>query len=117
MQKIFLSVILILLSAVAYSEGEFKPYKITPGISYYSNEYSIRNGVAQLGAEKNFEEIYQNYNYYEAVFDEQQRMVVFKAYKRGSIEFSETYVYEGVANVPARKIITSPDGAEIVVEL
>ena len=116
MQKTLLSVVIFLLSAVAYSEGEFKPYKITAGISYYSNEYSTENGVPQLGEEKNFEEVYQNYNYYEAVFDEQQRMVVFKAYKRGSIEFSETYVYEGEDNGPVRKIITSPNGSETVVE-
>jgi len=116
MQKIFLSAVLFLLSAVAYSEGEFKPYKITPGISYYSNEYSTENGVSQLGEEMNLEEVYQNYNYYEAVFDEQERMVVFKAYKQGSIEFSETYVYKGEDNGPVRKIMTSPDGSETVVE-
>ncbi len=116
MQKNFLSAVLFLLSAVAYSEGEFKPYKIRPGISFYSNEHSVQNGISQLGEEKNFEEVYQNYNYYEAVFDAQERMVIFKAYKQGSIVFSENYVYEGEDKAPARKVVISPDGSETIVE-
>ncbi len=86
-----------------------------PGRSYYSNEYTTGNGVSALGAEKNFEEVYQHYNYYEAIFDSQERIEQFKAYKRGAIEFSETYFYDGDGR-PVRKEVQNADGSKSVIE-
>ena len=114
MRKLALILALVLASPAVIFAGEFEPYEITAGISYYSNEYSTNNGISELGEEKNYEEVYQNYNYYEGVFDSQERIVVFKAYKQGVIEFSETYFY-GDDGEPEKKVIEKPDGSTSVV--
>ena len=94
MQKFILSICIILATPAALYAGEFEPYEIKAGMSYYSDEYSSNNGLSELGEEKNYEEVYQYYNYYEAVFDSQEHIVIFKAYKQGVVEFSETYFYD-----------------------
>ena len=114
MRTVILYLLLILVSPSAICEGKFQPYEIKPGASYYSDEYSTRNGISELGEEKNFEEVYQFYNYYEAVFDADERIVTFKAYKRGDLEFSETYSYNDDGN-PAKKIVRDSDGTETVI--
>jgi len=116
MKKLFLFMLIILALPVMLCAGQFAPYKIKAGISYYSDEYMTIKGLSELGEEKNYEEVYQNYNYYEAVFDSQERIVIFKAYKRGVIEFSETYYY-GSDGHPTKKIIKNSDGSESVVDL
>lgn len=113
MQKIILLIAIILASPVVFCADEFKPYEIKAGISYYSNEYSTNNGLSELGEEKNLEEVYQNYNYYEAIFDEQGNIVTFKAYKQGVIEFSETYSYDNNGR-PIKKVIKNADGSTFV---
>ena len=90
--------------------GEFEPYEIKAGMSYYSDEYSSSDGLSELGEEKNFEEVYQYYNYYEAVFDSQERIVIFKAYKQGVVEFSETYSYDTDGSL-IKKEIKNSDGS------
>ena len=114
MTKIVLSLLLILVSSAAFSSEKFQPYEIKPGVSYYSDEFTMQNGVAELGEEKNFEEVYQFYNYYEAVFDTDERIVTFKAYLRGDLEFSESYFYDDGGN-PAKKIVRDSEGTESVV--
>ncbi len=101
------------MTAVLFA-GQFEPHEIKPGVSYYSDEYTTSNGVSGLGEEKNFEEVWQNYNYYEAIFDSNERIVTFKAYERGKIEFSETYHYDAEGN-PTKKIVKKSDGSESVV--
>jgi len=113
MTKFVLSLLLVLASPAAFSSGKFQPYEIKPGVSYYSDEFTMQNGVAELGEEKNFEEVYQFYNYYEAVFDPEGRIVTFKAYKQGALEFSETYFYDDTGN-PAKKTVRNSDGKETV---
>jgi hypothetical protein len=110
---LFLFLFLILASSTALCAGQFEPYVIKPGVSYYSDEYTAQNDISELGEEKNFEEVYQFYNYYEAVFDTEERIVTFKAYKRGALEFSETYFYDDAGN-PEKKIVRSADGTETV---
>ena len=114
MRIIILYLLLILVSPSAICEGKFQPYEIKPGAAYYSDEYSVQNGVSQLGEEKNFEEVYQFYNYYEAVFDTDERIVTFKAYLRGDLEFSESYFYDDGGN-RAKKIVRDSEGTESVV--
>lgn len=106
---------MFLVASVALGQGRFQPYEIKAGISYYSDEYSTHDGVSALGDEKNFEEVWQNYNYYEAVFDTQERIVVFKAYERGTLQFSEEYSYDGDER-PVSKVITQSDGSTSTVE-
>jgi hypothetical protein len=113
MRKIILAVVIILVSPAVFCADKFQPYKIKAGVSYYSNEYSTEEGVSELGEEKNLEEVYQNYNYYEAIFDAQERIVTFNAYKQGAIEFSETYSYDKQGR-PEKKLIKQADGSTSV---
>jgi hypothetical protein len=45
------------------------------------------------GAEKNYEEVYQAYRYYEAVYDAAERVVIFREYRRGEAIRTEEYRY------------------------
>jgi hypothetical protein len=106
---------MVMVSPAMLCAGQFKPYEIHAGASYYSNEYTSNNGIAELGDEKNIEEVYQNYNYYEAVFDDQERIVIFKAYEKGAIEFSETYSYDESGH-QAHKVVKDSEGTIVIEE-
>ena len=114
MKKLALSLAVMLAAPTALCAGQFEPYKIKPGISYYSDDYTTNGGVSELGEEKNYEEVYQNYNYYEAIFDSQERVVIFNAYERGVIEFSESYHYDNQGRL-VKKVVKSADGSETIV--
>jgi len=114
MRTLALSLLVILASPAGLFAGEFEPYKITAGVSYYSDEYTTNNGLSELGEERNYEEVYQHYNYYEAVFDSHKRIVVFRAYEKGVIEFSETYHYDDDGRL-LKKIVEYPDGSKSTV--
>ena len=113
--SIAITLVMILASPTVFCAGEFQPYKITAGVSYYSDEYTTREDISELGEEKNYEEVYQNYNYYEAVFDTQERIVIFNAYEKGIIKLSETYSYDGDGHL-IKKVVKNPDGSESVVD-
>ncbi|MDJ0956948.1 MAG: hypothetical protein QNI91_08835 [Arenicellales bacterium] len=115
MKRLLLSIAIILASPAVLLAGKFEPYEIKPGIPYYSDEYTDNNGVSELGEEKNFEEVFQNYNYYEAVFDADKRMIIFKAYEKGAIEFSESYHYDSEGHL-IKKVVQNSDGSETVVD-
>ena len=70
-----------------------RPEKIRPGHSYYSDDQVLEAGVRDIAAEKNYEEVYQAYRYFEVVYDEEGRVAVFKEYKRGEIVRTEEYRY------------------------
>ncbi len=70
-----------------------RPETVRAGESYYSDDYRRVDGVRDIVGEKNFEEVYQFYTYYEVVYDEQERVSVFKEYKRGEIIRLEQYRY------------------------
>ncbi|MBF0351265.1 MAG: hypothetical protein HQM11_09535 [SAR324 cluster bacterium] len=89
--NICLSFGFVLLSLSSKAWG--LPEKIIPGHSYYSNEYLENDGCYDLGEEKNLEEVYQNYNYYEAQYNINQQVIIFKAYKQGELEWKMTCDY------------------------
>jgi len=93
-----------------------KPPNIKPGLSYYSEDYDVSGNQYVLAEERNLEEVFKNYRYYEAVYDEQERIKIFKAYKRGEIEFTEAYFYDKSGRL-VRKLVTDADNKEEVVEL
>lgn len=114
MRCLVASLVIILASTVGIFAAEFEPYEIKAGLSYYSDEYSTSNDVSSLGEEKNYEEVYQYYNYYEAVFNSEERIVVFKAYEKGVVKFSETYHYDDGGQL-LKKIVENPDGSRSTV--
>jgi hypothetical protein len=64
-----------------------------PGVSYYSDDFALAGQVYRLVGEKNLEEVYQSYRYYEAVHDGEQRVVTFREYLRGERAWTEAYLY------------------------
>jgi len=92
-----------------------KPLNIKPNLSYYSADYSLSGNQYELAEEKNLEEVFKNYNYYEAIYDELERVKIFRAYKRGEVDFSEVYFYNSAGGL-ARKITIDSSGKKHVME-
>ena len=87
-----------------------QPENIQPGHSYYSDELAKPTNqglVRALGQEKNYEEIYQFYTYYEFVYDEGERVVLFREYKRGEAIRTERYSYDDSGSLTTR-VVSQP---------
>ena len=78
---------------LAVGTAAARPEKIRPGHSYYSDGTRVEGLVRDIGEEKNYEEVYQRYRYYEAVYDEASRVVLFKEYERGEVIRTDEYRY------------------------
>ncbi len=71
-----------------------RPEIIREGMSYYSDEYFEQGAVKDIVAEKNYEEIYQFYTYYEVIYDSAERVKIFREYKQGEVIYEEHYLYD-----------------------
>ena len=89
------------------------PVTVRPGLPFYSNGAGIADGVRGLLLEKNYEEVYRNYGFYEAWYDEAGRVVTFKEYRRGEVLSTETYRYDETGRLVER-IVTPADGDVVV---
>lgn len=83
-----------LLLILWVSSASARPEVIRPDVSYYSDDYVQQGVVRDIEIEKNYEEIYQFYTYYEVIYDSSERVRVFREYKRGSVIHEEHYRYE-----------------------
>jgi len=86
------------------------PEKVRPGESYYSAELAEptnRGLVRALGPEKNYEEVYQFYTYYEFVYDEGGRVILFREYKRGDVIRTEKYHYDA-SGLLTKRVVAQP---------
>ena len=81
------------LLAVLPLSAAARPEAIRSGHSYYSDEYVTEGLVRDIAAERNYEEVYQLYSYYEAIYDDAGRVVTFREYERGEIIRVEEYRY------------------------
>ena len=97
--------IFIILTAADFSEA--RPEKIKPGLSYYSEDYTTKNNVSDIAEEKNYEEVFKNYEYYEAVYDNKKKVKIFRAYKRGEIIFTELYFYRPDGRLAKKEVTDS----------
>jgi hypothetical protein len=102
-----------LLSLSLPSLVSARPEKIRAGHSYYSDDFVVNGLVRDIAAEKNYEEVYQSYTFYEAVYDEAGRVVVFKEYKRGEEIRAEEYRYGPDGNLLERSVRRLGKPAEI----
>lgn len=100
-----LSLLLIILHFAFVNAASASPETIKAGRLYYADEYEIKSNIAQLGEERNHEEVFKNYNYYEASYDEHKRIILFRAYKKGEVEWEEHYTYHPGGGLASRKII------------
>ena len=111
-----IAMLLLLSSCVSVLHArtaDARPETIKPGISYYSDDFEAVGLVRDLAAEKNYEEVYQFYSYYEAIYDAQERVVVFKEYKRGELIRTEEYSYRSSGDLLERRMLRPGMPAEI----
>ena len=71
-----------------------RPEVIRADVPYYSDDYFQQGEVRDIESEKNYEEIYQFYTYYEVIYDSSERVRLFREYKRGNIIHEEHYQYD-----------------------
>ena len=93
---------------IATTAAEARPERIRAGHSYYSDDFSVVGVVRDLADEKNFEEVYQSYRYYEAVYDDRDRVVTFKQIERGEVVREDRYRYTGDAAAPVEHVVKTP---------
>ena len=106
---------LILAPHALPSLAQARPEVIRAGISYYSDE-SVENGpVRDIGTERNYEEVFKLYTYYEVLYDESERVIRCFEYKRGEVIRTDRYRYtedgslsEHVIEVPGEPAKTIP---------
>jgi hypothetical protein len=92
---VLLSFVSMASIAVAFGPSvvDARPQKTRPGLPYYSDDFIEKDQIRDLAEEKNYEEVYQFYSYYEASYDEAGRVIVFKEYRRGELIRSDEYHY------------------------
>ena len=91
-------------------DASSRPEKIRPGPSYYAEELAEPTNqglVRALGPEKNYEEDFQLYTYYEVVYDEVERVVLFREYKQGEVIRTEEYRYDDSGSL-TRRVVAQP---------
>jgi hypothetical protein len=98
-------------AAIAFAGGvaEARPERIRAGHVYYSNSFSEEGVVRDLEGEKNYEEVYQSYRYYEAVYDDHGRVVSFKQVQRGEVVREDRYRYSGDSKIPVEHNLEPPE--------
>lgn len=99
------AIVLILGMLLVAPAAQSRPEVIRPGMKYYSNEFFEDGLVKDIESEKNYEEIYQHYTYYETVYDAQGRVTVFKEYKQGAVILEEQYRYASDSDAVERTVL------------
>jgi len=109
---------LVLTPCALPSQAAARPEKIRAGVSYYSDELIESGPVRDIGAERNYEEVFKLYHYYEVVYDDLERVIRCLEYKRGAVIRTDSYRYAADGSllehitVPPRetpKPVSSPD--------
>jgi hypothetical protein len=95
-----------------------RPERIRPGVSYYSDELIETGPVRDIGTERNYEEVFKLYRYYEVLYDESERVVRCLEYKRGEVIREDTYRYapdgsllEHVSDPPSEAAKSAPSSS------
>ncbi len=108
---------LVLTPCVLTAPASARPETIRAGVSYYSDELIESGPIRDIGAERNYEEVFQLYRYYEVLYDESERVVRCLEYKRGELIREDTYRYaadgsllEHVTDPPSQAVkpVTAP---------
>ena len=92
--NLFIRYLLALLLMGSASLAYSRPEVIRADVPYYSDDYVQQGVVRDIESEKNYEEVYQFYTYYEVVYDSSERVKVFREYKRGNLIHEERYQYD-----------------------
>ena len=86
-----------------------RPEVVIPGTVYYSDEIEEINGVNDIVGEKNFEEVYINYTYFEAVYDKKERVSIIREFERGELIRTETYKYGSDGRLLKKEVVPKED--------
>ena len=84
---------LVLTPCALAAPASARPETIRAGVSYYSDELVESGPVRDIGVERNYEEVFKLYSYYEVLYDESERVVRCLEYKRGDVIREDTYRY------------------------
>jgi hypothetical protein len=84
---------LVLAPCALAAPASARPETIRAGVSYYSDELIESGTIRDIGAERNYEEVFKLYSYYEVVYDKSERVVRCLEYKRGEVTREDTYRY------------------------
>ena len=95
------------------SQLQARPEVIRAGMKYYSDEYFEEGLVRDIESEKNYEEIWQHYTYYEVVYDSEGRVKVFKEYKQGNVIYEAQYRYGPDDNDVERTVLIPGRSPEV----
>jgi len=92
-----------------------RPEAIRSEVSYYSDELVESGPVRDIVTERNYEEVFKLYTYYEVLYDESERVIRCVEYKRGEVIRTDHYRYakdgslsEHVIEVPGEPAKTIP---------
>jgi hypothetical protein len=102
---------LVLASCALAAPVSARPETIRAGVSYYSDELVERGPVRDIGVERNYEEVFKLYRYYEVLYDESERVVRCLEYKRGDVIREDTYRY--AADGSLLEYVTDPPRKEV----
>ena len=102
---------LVLAPCVLPALASARPETIRAGVSYYSDELIESGPVRDIGAERNYEEVFKLYRYYEVLYDESERVVRCLEYKRGDVIREDTYRY--AADGSLLEHVTDPPRKEV----
>ncbi len=102
LKHLFYSLLICLVAVPAWARPEI----MREGISYYSNECFQEGEVKDIVSEKNYEEVYQHYTYYEVIYDSAGRVKVFKEYKQGEVIYEEHYHYDDQGVLIKNNVLT-----------
>jgi hypothetical protein len=108
-----LTIALAVISVLAAPPAIARPERIRPGESYYSDDFVEVGLVRDIAEEKNYEEVYQFYTYYEVIYDASERVVTFIEYKRGEIDRREQYRYAADGSLKQREVQRPGKPAEV----
>ena len=75
------------------SLAQARPEAIRARLSYYSDELVESGLVRDIGTERNYEEVFKLYTYYEALYDTSERVISCLEYKRGEVIRTDHYRY------------------------
>jgi len=106
---------LVLAPFALPSLARARPETIRAGLSYYSDELVESGPLRDIGAERNYEEVFKLYSYYEVLYDEKERVIRCLEYKRGEVIRTDHYRYaedgsleEHVIEIPGKPAQTAP---------
>jgi len=99
-----------------YTIAPARPEKVKPGLTYHAEDYVVQGETKELTQEKNYEEVYRNYEYFEAKYNKNAQIIEMKAVKRGETNWIERYYYNAEGELVKKEVFKpyAPDKPPVV---